>query len=34
VYLSTQGEAAIYRPDGSGGYALVARVLPGEWVQW
>jgi broad specificity phosphatase PhoE len=34
LYLSTQGEAAIYRPDGSGGYALVARVLPGEWAQW
>ena len=34
LYLSTQGEAAVYRPDGSGGYALVARVLPGDWAQW
>lgn len=30
LYLSTQGEAAIYRPAGNG-YRLVARVLPGEW---
>jgi broad specificity phosphatase PhoE len=31
-HLGTQGEAAIYKPDGNGGYALVARVLPREWV--
>ncbi len=31
LYLSTQGEAAIYRPDGRGGYALLARVLPDAW---
>ena len=31
LYLSTQGEAAIYRPDGAGGYALLARVLPSQW---
>ncbi len=30
-HLGTQGEAAIYRPDGKGGYALVARVTPEEW---
>ena len=29
--LGTQGEAAIYRPDGRGGYSLVARVLPEDW---
>jgi ubiquinone/menaquinone biosynthesis C-methylase UbiE/phosphohistidine phosphatase SixA len=34
LYLSTQGEAAIYRPDGSGGYRLVARVAPDEWASW
>jgi ubiquinone/menaquinone biosynthesis C-methylase UbiE/broad specificity phosphatase PhoE len=33
VYLSTQGEAAIYRPDGRG-YQLVARVRPDEWAAW
>lgn len=32
-HLGTQGEAAIYRPDGSGGYILVARVLPEDWAQ-
>ncbi|MBI4301322.1 MAG: cupin domain-containing protein [Chloroflexi bacterium] len=26
------GEAAIFRPDGQGGFVLVARVLPTEWV--
>ncbi len=31
LYLSTQGEAAIYRPDGRGGYALLARMLPQGW---
>jgi virginiamycin B lyase len=30
VDLGTEGEAAIFRPDGSG-FALVARVLPEEW---
>jgi phosphohistidine phosphatase SixA len=30
-HLGTQGEAAIYRPDGAGAYALVARVLPRQW---
>ena len=32
-HLGTQGEAAIYKPDGKGGYALVARLLPREWVE-
>ena len=27
-----QGEAAIYRPDGQGGFVRVARVLPSEWM--
>jgi phosphohistidine phosphatase SixA len=31
LYLSTQGEAAVYQPDASGGYRLIARVLPEEW---
>ena len=30
-HLGTQGEAAIFRPDGQGGYVLVARLLPREW---
>jgi phosphohistidine phosphatase SixA len=30
-HLGTQGEAAIYKPDGAGNYLLVARVLPREW---
>ena len=30
-HLGTQGEAAIYRPDGEGGYALVARLTPDQW---
>lgn len=30
-HLGTQGEAAIYRPDGKGGYALIARLTPDEW---
>lgn len=34
LYLGTQGKAAIYRPDGQGGYQLVARVLPNEWASW
>jgi phosphohistidine phosphatase SixA len=29
--LGTQGEAAIYSPDGHGGYALVARLVPAQW---
>lgn len=33
LYLGTQGEAAVYRPDGKGGYALLARVLPEEWAK-
>lgn len=32
-HLGTQGEAAIYMPDGKGGYALVARLLPREWAE-
>ncbi|HWH47216.1 MAG TPA: histidine phosphatase family protein [Burkholderiales bacterium] len=32
-HLGTQGEAAVYKPDGKGGYALVARVLPREWAE-
>jgi phosphohistidine phosphatase SixA len=32
-HLATQGEAALYRPDGNGGYALVARLLPEEWAR-
>lgn len=31
--LATQGEAAVYRPDGRGGYALVARIVPEEWAR-
>jgi len=31
--LATQGEAAIFRPDGRGGYALVARIVPEEWAR-
>jgi broad specificity phosphatase PhoE len=31
LYLDTQGEAAVFRPLQSGGYRLVARVLPDEW---
>ena len=32
-HLGTQGEAAIYKPDGKGRYALVARLLPREWAE-
>ena len=32
-HLGTQGEAAIYRPDGAGGYVLLARLRPGEWAE-
>ncbi len=31
--LGTQGEAAIYRPDGRGGYRLVARLVPEDWAK-
>lgn len=30
-HLGTQGEAAIYRPDGTGGYILLARLRPDDW---
>lgn len=30
-HLGVQGEAAIYKPDGKGGYVLVARVRPAQW---
>jgi broad specificity phosphatase PhoE len=30
-HLGTQGEAAVYRPDGRGAYTLVARLLPEDW---
>jgi phosphohistidine phosphatase SixA len=30
-HLDRQGEAAIYRPDGQGGYRLVARLMPDDW---
>jgi broad specificity phosphatase PhoE len=30
LYLSTQGEAAVYRPQ-SDGYRLLGRILPEEW---
>lgn len=30
-HLSAQGEAAVYRPDGAGGYRLVARLRPDDW---
>jgi hypothetical protein len=32
-HLGTQGEAAIYRPDGRGGYVLIARLLPRQWAE-
>ena len=32
-HLGTQGEAAIYKPDGKVGYVLVARLLPREWTE-
>lgn len=32
-HLGTQGEAAVYRPDGAGGYVLVARLRPQEWAE-
>lgn len=30
-HLGIQGEAAVYRPDGRGAYALVARLTPEQW---
>lgn len=30
-HLGTQGEAAIYRPDGAGSYVLLARLRPDDW---
>jgi len=30
-HLGTQGEAAIFQPDGKGGYNLVVRLLPSDW---
>jgi broad specificity phosphatase PhoE len=30
-HLGTQGEAAVYRPDGKGNYVLLARLQPGDW---
>lgn len=32
-HLGTQGEAAVYRPDGQGAYVLVARLLPQDWAE-
>lgn len=32
-HLGTQGEAAIFLPDGRGGYVLVARLTPEQWGQ-
>jgi broad specificity phosphatase PhoE len=32
-HLGTQGEAAVYRPDGRGAYTLVARLLPEDWAR-
>lgn len=32
IYLGEQGEAAVYLPNGLGGYTLVARVKPQEWM--
>jgi hypothetical protein len=31
--LGTQGEAAIYLPDGHGGYRLLARLAPEDWAR-
>jgi broad specificity phosphatase PhoE len=28
-----EGEASVFEPDGSGGYKLIVRILPGEWVK-
>ena len=33
LYLSTQGEAAVYRPLRGDMYRLVARVLPAQWAE-
>jgi phosphohistidine phosphatase SixA len=32
-HLGQQGEAAVYRPNGRGGYVLVQRVLPQQWAE-
>jgi hypothetical protein len=29
--LGTQGEAAIFQPDGRGGYRLLVRLAPSDW---
>jgi phosphohistidine phosphatase SixA len=31
IHPHTQGEAVIFRPDGRGGYARVASLLPADW---
>jgi len=31
VHPNTQGEAVIFQPDGKGGFARIAGVLPGDW---
>ena len=31
--LRTQGEAVIFRPDGTGGYTRVFSVVPDEWTR-
>jgi hypothetical protein len=28
-----EGEASIFKPDGSGNYALIARVQIGQWAE-
>jgi hypothetical protein len=28
-----EGEASIFKPDGKGGYILVARVQPADWAK-
>jgi virginiamycin B lyase len=33
VNLTSAGEAAIFQPDGAGGFTLVARLLPERWPQ-
>ncbi len=30
---SGEGEAVVFRPDGNGGFSLIARVAPQEWVR-
>jgi len=31
IHPNTQGEAVIFRPDGKGGFARIAAVLPDDW---